>query len=103
MGITSFPPAVTDSLKLFIGSFDQTIRRSKVRFFHNRSGKGAITIKVGRLSNFGLLKKYSIYFDLLKSYLMNIKLNPIEVARFLICLGIAWIAWMTHYHTGAIF
>ncbi len=47
--------------------------------------------------------KYSIYFDLLKSYLMNIKLNPIEVARFLICVGIAWIAWMTHYHTGAIF
>ncbi len=35
--------------------------------------------------------------------IMNLKLNPIEVARFLICLGIAWIAWMTHYHTGAIF
>ncbi len=34
---------------------------------------------------------------------MNVKLNPIEVARFLICVGIAWIAWMTQHHTGTIF
>ncbi len=34
---------------------------------------------------------------------MNIKFNFIEFARFLICVGIAWIAWMSHYHLGSIF
>ncbi|NNL80180.1 MAG: hypothetical protein HKO67_06810 [Flavobacteriaceae bacterium] len=34
---------------------------------------------------------------------MKTKFNALEIARFMICVGIAWIAWMTHYHTGAIF
>jgi hypothetical protein len=34
---------------------------------------------------------------------MKLKMNFIEVARFLICFGIAWIAWIAHYYTGGIF
>ncbi|SMP06317.1 hypothetical protein SAMN06265375_101774 [Muriicola jejuensis] len=48
-------------------------------------------------------EKIGFYFGRFKYTSMNLKLNPIEVARFLICVGIAWIAWMTQYHTGVIF
>lgn len=34
---------------------------------------------------------------------MNNKINVLEIARFMICVGIAWIAWMAHHHTGTIF
>jgi hypothetical protein len=34
---------------------------------------------------------------------MKAKLDVIEMGRFLICLGIAWIAWFCKFHTGSIF
>ena len=34
---------------------------------------------------------------------MRTRVNYVEIGRFLICLGLAWIAWMSMYHTGAVF
>lgn len=34
---------------------------------------------------------------------MKIKINYIEIARFLICVGIAWIGYLYAWHTGSIF
>jgi hypothetical protein len=37
-----------------------------------------------------------------KSVLMKLKIDFIEIARFLICVGIAWIGYMYMWHTGSL-
>ena len=64
----------------------------------------ALSIKACASSKTTTYEVYLYYYwGIDKPPIMNTKINFIEVGRFLICLGISWIAWLCMWHTGSVF
>lgn len=66
--------------------------------------ESGLSIKFCALSKSGTGEAYLYYYwGINKPPIMNTKIKFIEVGRFLICLGISWIAWMCMWSTGSVF